>query len=337
MTVTLKDIAERVGKSITTVSRALYDYDDVSPKTKELVHKAALEMGYTPNTFAQRLQKQRTDTLGFIIPTFGPRFSDPFFSEFIAGLGDEVALHHFDLLVSTAPPGGPEEQALYQRWVQSRRIDGLVLSRMRLQDWRVEYLGNAGSPFVALGRSHTLVDYPYIEVDSRAGFATLVRHLVERGHRRIAYIGALADLVLQSERLAGYRDGLSAAGLAFDETLVAEGNLTRVGGYRAAQRLLDLPDPPTAIIGVNDLTAIGAIRAAHERKLVVGRDLAVAGYDGIEDAEHTHPPLTTLNQPVYDLARRLVPMLLAQIDGEPLPERHVLLQPELVARESTGG
>jgi len=118
---------------------------------------------------------------------------------------------------------------------------------------------------------------------------------------------------------------------------VAEGHLTRVGGYEAARLLLSLPEPPTALIGANDLTAIGAMRAARERGLIVGRDLAVAGFDGIEDAEHTQPPLTTLNQPVYELARRLVSMLLSLLDGEPLAERHILLQPELIVRESTGG
>lgn len=213
----------------------------------------------------------------------------------------------------------------------------MVLSRMRLDDWRVRYLHEAGLPFVASGRSRTPVDLPYIEVDSRSGFAALVAHLVARGHRRIAYIGAPSTLTLQADRFAGYCDGLAAAGITFDPSLVTEGNLTRMGGYQAAQRLLALPQPPTAILGVNDLTAIGAMRAARERGLVIGRDLAVAGFDGTEDAEHADPPLTTLNQPVYEIARRLVRMLLALIASEPLAERRVVLQPELIVRESTGG
>ncbi len=165
----------------------------------------------------------------------------------------------------------------------------------------------------------------------------MVKHLVERGHKRIAYIGALENLTLQVDRLVGFRDGLQTAGLTLDESLIAAGDLTRAGGYEAAQRLLSLHEPPTAIIGANDLTAIGAMRAAHERGLVVGRDVAIAGYDGIEDGEHTHPPLTTLKRSVYDLARRLVDMLLTIIEGEPLTERQVMLPPELIVRGSTGG
>ncbi|MER3544534.1 MAG: LacI family transcriptional regulator [Chloroflexota bacterium] len=337
MPVTIRDVAKRLNLSITTVSRALDGYDDVAAETRQRVIAVAREMGYIPSHAARQMRRQRTETLGYILPTALPRFADPFFSEFIAGLGDEATLHNFDLLVSTAPPGSTAEQALYRRWVQGRRVDGMVLSRMRLDDWRVRYLHEAGLPLVASGRSRTPVDFPYVEVDSRSGFAALVAHLVARGHRRIAYIGAPATLTLQADRFAGYCDGLAAAGITFDPSLVTEGNLTRMGGYQAAQRLLALPQPPTAIVGVNDLTAIGAMRAARERGLVIGRDLAVAGFDGTEDAEHADPPLTTLNQPVYEIARRLVRMLLALIAGEPLAERRVVLQPELIVRASTGG
>ncbi len=327
--VTIRDVAKRLKLSITTVSRALDGYDDVAEETRERVIRAAREMGYAPSRAARQLRRKRADAIGYILPTSKPRFADPFFSEFIAGLGDEAAMHNLDLLVSTAAPGEAAERQMYERWTQSRRVDGIVLSRMRLKDWRVKYLAEANFPFVVLGRTNLTIDFPHIEVDGRSGFKALVSHLVERGHRHIAFIGAPTDLVLQVDRFAGYREGLEVAGLPFDESLVAEGNLTRIGGYDAARRLLALTNPPTAIVAVNDLTAIGAMRAARERGLMVGRDLAVAGYDGIEDAEHT--------QPVYDIARRLVSMLLALSADEPLSERHVLMQPELIVRGSTGG
>ncbi len=130
MPVTIKDIARRVGKSITTVSRALNDYDDVSPQTKAEVRRVAAELGYSANKQALSLQKRRSDTLGLVLPTFGPRFSDPFFSEFIAGVGNAAAERNFDLLVSTRPPG-VEEDAAYRAIVQSRRVDGFILVRVR--------------------------------------------------------------------------------------------------------------------------------------------------------------------------------------------------------------
>lgn len=337
MAVTIRDVAKELDLSITTVSRALDDYDDVAQGTRERVRATAHQMGYVPSRAARNLRRQRTDIIGYVLPTSGPRFTDPFFSEFLAGLGDQVVSQNFDLLVSTAAPDSPAEKQVYTRWMQSRLVDGVILSRMRLDDWRANHLRKNNFPFVVHGRTESKADYPFIEIDSRAGFAMLVKHLVERGHTRIAYIGAPERFTLQRDRFAGYCDGLKAAQLAFDKALVGYGDLTRAGGYHATFPLLDLPDPPTAIIGANDLTAHGVIRAARERGIAVGRDLAVAGYDGTEESEHTQPALTTLRQPVYDTARQLATMLIAGIKGEPIAEQQIILQPELVVRESTGG
>jgi LacI family transcriptional regulator len=337
MPVTIRDVAKHLQLSITTVSRALDGYDDVAEETRERVIRASRELGYVPSRAARELRRKRTDAIGFIMPTSQPRFADPFFAEFIAGLGDEAATRHFDLLVSSAPPNHETERMAYERWVQSRRVDGIVLTWMRLSDWRVRYLSKGKFPFVAYGHPKGPMEVPYIGVDGTAGMRKLVAHLVERGHRRIAFVSAPPDLIIQADRYAGYRDGLAEANIDWDESLTVEGDLTRAGGYQAGQQLLALPNRPTAIIGINDLTAIGVMRAASEVGLVVGPDLAVAGFDGLEDAAQTDPPLTTLNQPVYDIARRVVGMLLKIVGGEALAEPHLLLQPELIVRQSTTG
>lgn len=336
MPVTIRDVAKKLHLSITTVSRALDGYDDVADQTRTRVIKVAREMGYAPSRAARQLRRQQADVIGYILPASGTHFTDPFFSEFIAGLGDEATSHNYDLLVSTATPDSPAERAIYERWVRSRLIDGIVLSRMRLRDWRAKYLTENNFPFVAHGHTHQRLKFPYIEVDSRAGFELLVKHLVERGYQRIAYIGAPARFTLQTDRLDGYRSGLAAANIRFDPGLIGEGDMSRNGGYEAALRLLDLSKPPTAIIGVNDLTAIGAMRAARERGLIVGKDVAIAGYDGTDDSEHTQPPLTTLQQHVYEIARQLAQMLIARIAGEQI-EARLIIQPKLVVRASTGG
>lgn len=336
MAVTIREVAKRLKLSITTVSRALDGYDDVAEKTRQRVAKVAREMGYVPSRAARQLRRQQADAIGYVLPASGSHFTDPFFSEFIAGLGDEATSHNYDLLVSTASPDSSDERAIYERWVRSRLIDGIVLSRMRLKDWRARYLFQNKFPFVAHGHTHQRIKFPYIEVDSRAGIALLVNHLIERGHRRIAYIGAPSKFTLQTDRLDGYRNGLAVAGIPCDPALIAEGDLSRTGGYEAAFPLLDLPQPPTAMIGVNDLTAIGAMRAARERGLIVGKDIAIAGYDGTDDSEHTQPPLTTLRQEVYGIARQLAQMLIARISGDCI-ECKQIIQPQLILRESTGG
>lgn len=347
MAVTIKDVARRLKLSITTVSRALDGYDDVAEDTRERVRSAAAQMGYAPSHMARQMRRQRADSIGFAISlppsarqnTNNRPFADPFVLEFIAGLGDEAAQSHLDLIVSTATPGA-EEETLFRRWVQGRRVDGVVVNRLRIDDWRVGYLTQNRMPFVASGHLQG-ANFPYIEVDGRAGFKQLTQYLAGKGHTRIGYIGGPDRLRLQDDRLAGYRAGLRAAGLPSNKMLVTQGDMTRNGGYAAAIKLLGLPQPPTAILGVNDMTAIGAMRAARERGLVVGRDVAIAGFDGIADSEHTEPPLTTLNQPAYEIARQLTRMLAEQIErgrsGESHPPQQILLQPELVLRSSTEG
>ncbi len=335
MPVTLKDIARELNLSVTTVSRALYGYDDVAEGTRQRVWSLAETLGYVPDTTAQRLRKGRTDTLGFVIPTFGPRFSDPFFSEFLAALGNEAARLGFDLLVSTRAPGA-EEQAAYRRLVEGRRVDGLILVRTRRHDERVQYLTERSFPFVAFGRTDLEADYAYVDSDGEAGFRRLVEYLVGLGHRRIACLSADPELTFVSHRLAGYRAALVAHGITPDPRLLIQADLTQRGGYETAGRLLDQTEPPTALVCLNDLMALGAMRAAQQRGLIVGRDISITGFDDIPLAENAHPPLTTLEQPVYDIGKRLCAMLVRLIRGESLDDAHVLLAPNLIIRESTG-
>ena len=337
MAITIREVARRLNLSTTTVSRALDGYDDVAEETRRLVVDTAREMGYVPNQAARQLRRRRSDTIGYILPADTPRFSDPFFAEFIAGLGDEAAVHGLDLLVSTAPPGSQVEQQAYERWTHGRKVDGIVLNRIHLSDWRVQYLAQLQFPFVTLERSLDPYEYPSIEVNGRYWFKVLMDHLVSLGHQRIAYIGASPDLKIQADRMQGYRDGLHFHNLNFDQRLVEEGDLTSEGGYRAGRRLFGLPNPPTAIACVDDMTAIGVLHAAREQGCIVGQELAVAGFDGIEGFEHTQPPLTTINQPVYQIARRLVRMLAARCSGESLQEKRVQIEPVLEVRQSTTG
>jgi LacI family transcriptional regulator len=337
MSISIHDVAKRLNLSITTVSRALDGYDDVSEETRQRVIQMAREMGYVPSRAARQLRRQQAEAIGYILPTTTPRFTDPYFSQFIAGLGDEIAGSNYDLVISTAPPGDAAEEALYRNWVQGRRVDGVVLARIRQHDWRVRFLADNGLPFVATAHNLDPVQFPYIELDGRSGTAAIVQHLVDGGHRAIAFIGADAELVVQSERYAGYQLGLESAGIDYRSDLVTAGDMTRRGGYQAVQSLLDLAKPPTAVVCVNDLTAEGVMRAASERGLKVGRDLAVTGFDGIDDPESVEPALTTCGPTVYEIARRLMAMLQLLVTGKPLKEPYQLLQPELMIRESSSG
>lgn len=336
MAVTIRDLAEKLDLSITTVSRALDGYDDVAEDTRERVIKAAQELGYEPSYAARHLRRKRSDSIGYILPTSAPRFSDPFYVNFLTGLCDEVAFQHLDLLVTSCAPYSEMEIKQYRQWVQSGRVDGIVINRTRVRDWRIEYLSKNKIPFVSLGRDESAFEYPCIEINDTKGVRELVTHLAGKGHHRIAFIGTQPDLVVHVDRFNGYQAGLQAAQIAFDPKLVREGNLTERSGYAAAKELLELPLPPTAIIGCNDLTALGVLRAAKEKGLYVGTQLAIAGYDGIKETEYTDPPLTTLYQPTYEIARDLVKMLLERVEGKSSEVKCKTIDPELVIRASTG-
>jgi LacI family transcriptional regulator len=336
MAVTLKDIAEAVGKSVSTVSSALNDYDDVSQETKQLVRRVAREMGYTPNIAAQRLRRKQTDTFGLILPTFGPRFSDPFFSELLAGIGNQAAANGFDLLVSTQAPG-PDEDEAYRRMVSGRRVDGLLVVRTRRLDPRIACLVEQSFPFVAFGRTEQGYDFPYVDEDGVSGMKLATQHLIDLGHRRIAFIAPPPDLMFTKYRLKGFKQAMEENGLAVDESLIIAGDLTQQAGRRLAGELLERPDRPTAIAACNDLMALGAMTAAQERGLVVGQEVAITGFDDIPPAQHSHPSLTTIHQPVYRIGLMICDMLIKHIRGEELEERHVLLKPSLIVRGSSGG
>lgn len=331
---TIRDIARHLNLSIGAVSRALDGYPDISAETRARVQQAARDLGYVPNRAARQLRRQRADAIGFILPAQTPRFADPFYSEFLAGLGDETARHRLDLVISSAPAGEEAEQRLYQAWVQGRRVDGVVLNRLRLQDWRVQYMAAAHFPFSSLEFSRDAVDYPGVAVEGVESTAALVAHLVKRGFTRLAFIGGPPDLTLTAARLAGFKEGLQRAGLNCPPEYCLTGDLTSGSGYQAARHLAWLPEPPTALVCVNDETAIGAMRALAELGLQVGRQVAVTGFDGVQVSAYTQPALTTVDQPVYEIACLLVRMLIAEIQHRPLEERRMVLQPHIIYRES---
>ncbi len=335
MSVTLKDIAQRVGKSVTTVSRALNDYDDVSPETKALVRRAAEEMGYQPDATAQRLQKRRTDTLGLVIPTLATRTTDQFFSEFLAGISHVAHKLNYDILVSSQPQGETELNA-YRSMISGKRVDGFLLARTQRYDERIHLLLESDIPFVAFGRVEGEVQFPYIDVDGYYGMNLVAEHLVENGHRRIAFIAPDPIYNFTTYRLSGFLETLSKLGIQVENSLIMNGDLSQRNGYICANLLLDLPAPPTAIATGNDLMAFGAIKAAQEREFIVGKDFAITGFDDIPLAEDSNPPLTTVHQPVFNIGEMVCEMLVKKIRGESLENEQVILKPNLVVRESSG-
>lgn len=336
MSVTIRDIAKKLNLSIGAVSRAMDGYPDISEETRQRVIQTAKEMSYVPNRAARQLRRKKADAIGYVLPSNTPRFADPFFTEFVAGLGDETARHPFDLTISIAPPGEEAEKRLYQSWVQGHKVDGFILTHLRLQDWRVDYLSEQGIPFSALESIPDVRNFPRVDVDRQAGIVALVAYLTTCGFQRIACIGGPSELQIQTNQFNGYRQGLEAAGIPFDSALVTKSDLTSTGGYQATKHLRSIPDPPDAIICINDETAFGALHALRDLGVHIGTDVAVTGFDGVAMSAHSDPPLTTLDIPVYEIACKLVDLLAAELNHQPALERQIVYAPRLLKRLSTG-
>lgn len=333
MKITLQKIADLSGFSITTVSRALAGYSDVNETTRQKIRQLADELGYVPSQIGRNLQSQKSNIIGIIFP-LDEDFSNSFFMELIAGLTQSLAKHHYDLLISVKQPGSQEIED-YQRLVVSSRVDGIIIARTLIDDPRIKYLQEQGFPFVVSGHDES-ANYPFIDVDGFEGFYKLAQHFIELGHRDIAIINGSDRFAFAHRRFAGYKQALSDHGLSLREDYIAEGNLTKGDGVECTRRLLELPQRPTAIIACNDMMALGAMQVARQRGLVIGRDISIGGFDDIPLAAVADPPLTTIRQPIQEIGRQLVDMLIALIDRKTVDTTQQLIEPELVVRESSG-
>lgn len=328
---TIRDVARRAGVSPATVSYVLNNSGPVRPETRERVLRAIAELGYHPHAGARQLKRRRSDTVGLILPTGERRLSDPFFLELIHALGDACADHQLDLLIATCRDPAADLR-LIDRLYKGRRVDGFLLIDLQRRDPRIPHLQAAGIPFVAFGRIEGNGEFPWVDVDGEAGIREAVAYLVERGHRRIAYLSPPLSFTFAHHRLEGYRKGLAEAGLPLEEALIRIARPTMEAGYEAARALLVEGIPFTALIAATDLMALGAMRALHEAGRIPGQDVAVIGFDDIPMAAQTHPPLTTLRQPMDQIGQALIRTWLAAVRGETPPP--TLIQPVLIRRES---
>lgn len=335
MTITLKEIAGAMGLSIAAVSRALDGHTDISEETRRRVIETARRMGYVPNRAARQLRRQKADAVGYILPVASPRFADPFTSDFIAGMGDELANLPFDLLISTHLPGLTETE-IYANWVQSRKVDGFILNRLQQDDPRIALLNEHNIPYASLERCAQSKPGTFLEVNNAGSIEALVSHLAAKSFSRFAFLGGPPELVIHQARLQGFKNGLKQGGLHIRKEWILSTELTSSSGQQAASNLLGDPTRPDVIMCLNDETAFGALRAARELGLVVGQDVAITGFDGVQASAFSNPPLTTLDFPVYQVARQLVQRLVAQIKKTDLPPDLPPIEPAVLLRASTG-
>ena len=335
--VSLRMLSEHLGLTDGTVSRALNNYPDIAEKTRERVKAAALELGYQPNPTARRLATGTGECVAYILPARSNHASDPFLAELLSGLSNAMLKRGWDLYITAVDSVDNEIEQL-KRLTAYNRVSGFVVSRTLSDDPRVNALKKLGVPFITHGRTQASDDHAWFDVDNRAAFRTAFDHLHQLGHRDIAYIGGPSKYNFAQSRLTGYRDGLKHHDLGTQSKWIAESRLTLEGGEQAMLTILDSAKrTPSAVLCVTDMVAIGAMRAAHNRGLVPGRDIGFIGYDGIAVGAYTIPTLTTMTQPLIEAGESLGSMLLKVVDGAAADSQQVLVNAKLVQRDSDAG
>lgn len=334
----LRELAEHLGLSQTTVSRALNGYPEVKEATRLRVQNAAVELGYSANASARRLATGRAGTIGMLLTADQNLLLDPHFVEFLAGVGEHLGSKDIDLLVSVTKR--ETEREAYRRIVRDGRVDGIILSSPRIQDHRVEDLLDLKFPFILHGRSDATGAYAFLDIDNEGAFLKATRYLLDLGHRRIALLNYSPNaMMFARHRELGYCQALAEREVAIDPELLCDGDMSEENGFSFTQNLLDMPDPPTAILCSSTLMALGASRAIVSRGQKIGLDVSLIAHDDMLSflkAEQMHPALTTTRSSIREAGTEISKMLLQHVRLPHETPQRTVWPVELVVRDSTG-
>lgn len=334
MSVTIKDVARQAGVSPSTVSRVIADHPRISPETKEKVRGVMVAMGYYPNAIARSLVNQTSNSLGVIRSrTAEENFANPFFPAVIQGISSVAHKHRLNLVLSTSSTFEQEDEECLDL-LRQRRVDGVILLASHRQDRLIPRLSEGNFPFVLIGRYDGPEVINWVNNDNRQDAKTAVSYLLKKGHRKIACLDGDPRYIVSLDRFTGYGEALAEWNVPVDRDLVEHSEFSVESGYQATLRLLNRESRFTALFAVDDLMAIGAMRALQERGFRVGRDVAVIGFNNTVLGACVQPALTSVHVPIYELGQIAVQMLVAQIYGSREGPDHQMLPAHLVARDS---
>ena len=333
---TISDVARAAGVSKGAVSFALNNRPGVAAETRERILAAARELGWTPSSRARALSVSRAFAVGLVLARKPETLrADPFFPSFIAGVEQELAAHDYALLLQVVGEQQHEHDS-YRRLAHGGRVDGVFVTDLLVDDPRPALLAELGLPAVVVGPALPDTFFPAVGVDDKPGIAAAVQHLIDLGHTRVAHVAGPAAYVHGTSRKRAWADTLAAAGLP--EGPCVETDFSAESGAAATRTLLDLVEPPTAIVYANDVMAIAGLAVAHGRGVDVPGELSVVGYEDTELAAHVQPSLTSVATDVVAwggaAARRLLGLIAGHEEGSQSKEPE-LAPPTLVVRGST--
>ncbi|MFJ9242294.1 LacI family DNA-binding transcriptional regulator [Streptomyces sp. NPDC101776] len=337
---TLEEVAARAGVGRGTVSRVINSSPRVSDATRAAVEAAVEELGYVPNTAARALAANRTDAIALVVPEPETRFfAEPYFSDMLKGVGAELSETEMQLLLIFA--GSDRERQRLAQYLAAHRVDGVLLVSVHADDPLPDLLAQLEIPAVISGPRSAAETLTSVDSDNYGGARSAVEHLLTRGRTRIAHITGRLDVYGAQRRVDGYREALLDAGHELDEHLIQPGDFTEEGGRRAMKELLARRPDVDAVFAGSDVMAAGARQVLREEGRRIPDDVALVGYDDSAIARHMDPPLTSVRQPIEEMGRAMIDLLLAEIaDRRPatsrgLERRQAVLATELVTRASS--
>lgn len=327
---TIKDIARKAGVAPSVVSRALNNKYGVKNSTKDLILKLAQEMNYYPNTAARSLVTRKTETIGIMMADI----SQPYYSQIIRGMEYIANQTGYTLLFSNSYES-VEHNRVLQKMINAERVDGLIIVGSNIQEKNFSLtLLEQEIPFVLVERSFSDPRVNCIWVDNVAGAYLATKHLIEKGHQKIAHITGNLYFQVALDRIEGYKKALYEAGIDYSEELVVSGNFVSQDGYETMKVILKHHPQCTAVFVASDAMAYGVLQAISEAGLAVPDDIAVIGFDDLEFSGLTNPPLTTIHQPRYEMGQKALELLTAILRGEQENGAKICLSPEIVIRRS---
>jgi LacI family transcriptional regulator len=326
--VTIRDVAAQAGVSVATVSKVLNQRYGVAAATLERVQAVIEELGYEASLVAQSLRNHRTNVIGILVADL-----EPFSTELLKGAADAIRGSGFELVVYSAGGRSDDQAGWEKRYVS--RLSGTLVDGALLVTPAVQLDAQPGTPVVAVDPHTGPATLPTIDADSLRGALLATEHLLSLGHRRIALLTGRPDLRSAQLRETGYRRALANADVQVDESLIRLGAYDAEISRRSAHELLTRTDRPTAVFAANDVSAIATVEAASALGLRVPEDLSVVGFDNIPESALCTPPLTTVDQPIREMGRRAIMLLIRLINGEEPGETHLTLDTSLVVRRST--
>lgn len=332
---TLEDVAKQAGVSRSTVSRVLNDQPNVRKDVRERVRNVIESTGFRPHAAARALASQHSSTIGLVLPlSVSFFFTDPYYSHLTKGIAQACNQHDYTLalfLVDTKE----DEKKIFNSVTRKGLLDGVLVQSGHHGDQQIiGYLVDANMPQVVIGRPFRSDNVSYVDVDNINGAFNAVTHLIRAGYKRIGTITGPEHSAVGLDRKAGYIKALNERGFQIDESLIVEGDFTESGGYYAMKKLLSAK--PRAVFAASDVMAIGAMRATREVGLHIPADIAFVGFDDLPIAALSDVHLTTVRQPVAQFGAKAVEILIDLVENGTYPPRHIIMETELVIRESCG-